>query len=79
MKDDPTRDLGGIKLRIDCTEPGCSRCVAQIVGGVLRFRAKHDGVTHSVELPLDELCRIMEATAARVLEMPPEVMGLSRG
>lgn len=63
-----------LMLRVDCTHPGCTRCVAQITNGMLRFRAKHDGQTHSVELPLATLLRVLEASGCKAVEMPMEIM-----
>lgn len=66
-----------LTLRIDCTHPGCRRCVAQIVVSeghppLLRFRAKHDGNTHEVALPL---AAIMDVLTAAPL---PLMVGLLR-
>jgi hypothetical protein len=60
-----------LMLRIDCTQPGCSRCVAQIVfecgrPAILRFRARHSGHTHDVELPLAEIVTVLKAAEAQV-------------
>lgn len=51
-----------LPLRVDCSEPGCKRCAAQIVDGVFRFRAVHDGQRHEIKLPLDALLRVLAAT-----------------
>lgn len=58
-----------LPLRIDCSEPGCQRCAAQITDGVLRFRATHDGKRHDIKLPLDTLLRVLQATKESQVEL----------
>jgi hypothetical protein len=56
--------IGNHPLKLDCSEPGCTRCAAQIVNGELRFRVAHDGKRHEVHLPLDRLLQVLAATKA---------------
>lgn len=60
--------IGNHPLKLDCSEPGCTRCAAQIVNGELRFRVAHDGKRHEVHLPLDRLLKILAATVDRSID-----------